>query len=553
MVVVLDSDVEAEFTMCNRGSPADTTLDLIAPGSRQESTVIKSRIAVLRYATIVYLLVLVPFVACSNEGSSHEGGSAEMESSTRVREPAVAGAFYPGTEKALRDAVSGMLAAVEPREIKGKVIGLISPHAGYIYSGQVAANGYRLVKGRKFDAVIVIAPSHHVYFEGSSVYTLGPYRTPLGLVEIHKDLAEAIVNSDESIGFHAAAHAREHSLEVQLPFLQMTVPDLRLVPIVMGDQSLDACRRLARAIVSNVKDMNVLLVASSDLSHFHPYDEAVRLDRILIDDIEHYDYEGLADDLEAGRCEACGGGPIITVMIAGKDLGVSEAVTLKYANSGDVTHDKSGVVGYVAVALVEETSVGVDLGIRHAEKVELLDLARRTIEAKILGKPLPDSETDSPRLKEKMGAFVTITKHGQLRGCIGHIRGTEPLNTTISKMAIAAATEDPRFPPLSPGELDDISLEISVLTPFRKIASPDEIQVGRDGIYIEKGFNHGLLLPQVATEYGWTRDEFLDHTCLKAGLPKGDWREGADIYIFSAQVFNEKDLFGGSSSQREPQ
>jgi AmmeMemoRadiSam system protein B/AmmeMemoRadiSam system protein A len=509
----------------------------------------RTRLGMLRYATIVHLLILVPFVACSSEGDSREGGSVGMESSARIREPAVAGAFYPGTEQALREAVSGMLARVKPRELSGRVVGLISPHAGYIYSGQVAAHAYKLVEGRKFDAVIVIAPSHHAYFEGSSVYTLGPYRTPLGLVEINKDLAEAIMNADESIGYYEAAHLKEHALEVQLPFLQMTIPDLRLVPIVMGDQSLGSCRRLARAIVSNVSGMNVLLVASSDLSHFHPYDEAVRLDRVVIDDVERYDYEGLARDLKSRKCEACGGGPIVTVMIAAKELGASEGVPLKYANSGDVTGDKSGVVGYLAAALVETTTVGVDLGISEAEKAELLHLARRTIEAKIEGKPLPESRTDSPRLKEKMGAFVTITEHGQLRGCIGHIRGIEPLYSTISKMAVAAATEDPRFPALTPAELNKISLEISVLTPLRKIEDPDEIVVGRDGIYIEKGFNHGLLLPQVATEYGWTRDQFLDQTCRKAGLREGDWREGADIYIFSAQVFSEKELFGGTSTR----
>jgi AmmeMemoRadiSam system protein B/AmmeMemoRadiSam system protein A len=474
-----------------------------------------------------------------------------MEPSGKVREPAVAGAFYPGTEEALRDAVSSMLAAVEPAEIRGEVVGLISPHAGYIYSGPVAAHGYKLVEGRSFDAVVVVAPSHHAYFDGSSVYALGPYRTPLGLVDIHKDLAETIVDSDKSIGFHAPAHQSEHSLEVQLPFLQVAVPDLRVVPIVMGDQSLANCRRLGQAIASSVKNMNVLLVASSDLSHFHPYDEAVGLDRVIVDRIEKYDYEGLAGDLKSRKAEACGGGPMITVMIASKELGASEAVTLKYANSGDVTNDKSGVVGYLAVALVKEASVGVDLGLGRSEKVELLNLARRTIEARIKGTPLPASDTDSALLNEKMGAFVTITKGGQLRGCIGHLRGIEPLHSTISKMAVAAATEDPRFPPLSPDELEDISLEISVLTPFKKIVSPDEIEVGRDGLYIEKGHNHGVLLPQVATEYGWDRDEFLEHTCAKAGLPSGAWREGSDIYIFSAQVFNEKELSEEASSQAE--
>lgn len=502
----------------------------------------KNRLRGVRDLVIVVLSIGIPLVACSKGTDSQEGGSAKMESPMDVREPAVAGAFYPGTEEALRDAVSSMLDTVEQVPVKGRVVALISPHAGYMYSGQVAAHAYNLVRGKGFDAVVVVAPSHHAYFGGSSIYTEGPYRTPLGLIKVDGDLAQAIMDSDESIKFNRQAHTREHSLEVQLPFLQIAVGDFKLVPIVMGDQSLETCKRLAHAIVSGSKGKNILLVASTDLSHFHPYDEAVRLDRIVIKHIEQYDYEGLADDLAKRKCEACGGGPTITVMIAAQELGASKALILKYANSGDVTGDKSGVVGYVAAALVEDTEVGVDLGIGHAEKVQLLHLARRSIEAKVLGTPLPGLETDSPLLKEKRGAFVTITKDGRLRGCIGHIRGLEPLNTTVSKMAIAAATEDPRFPPLRREELDKISLEISVLTPFRRITSPDEIEVGRDGIYMEKGPNHGLLLPQVATEYGWQREEFLDHTCLKAGLPVGAWREGADIYVFSAQVFNEGEL-----------
>jgi AmmeMemoRadiSam system protein B/AmmeMemoRadiSam system protein A len=465
-----------------------------------------------------------------------------MGKSMEVREPAVAGAFYPGSEQALRDAVSKMLASVEPAHIGGRVTALISPHAGYMYSGQVAAHAYSLVKGNKYDAIIVIAPSHRAYFKGSSVYNLGPYRTPLGLAEINKDLADALIGSDPSIGYHPDAHSKEHSLEVQLPFLQMTIPDLRIVPIVMGDQGLANCRILADAIVSNVKDQNVLLVASTDLSHFHTASEALRMDQVVIDRVEAYDYEGLAADLRAGNCEACGGGPIITAMIAGEQLGASRAIKLKYANSGDITGDNSNVVGYLAAALVAESRVGVDLGLSEEEKTELLKIARKSIEAKVLGEPMPEFSTQSPLLKEKMGAFVTITENDQLRGCIGHIRGLEPLYTTISKMAIAAATEDPRFPPLRPEEVDKIALEISVLTPFKKIEDVAEIEVGKHGLYIEKGHNHGLLLPQVATDYGWDRNQFLEHTCLKAGLPTDAWRENAVIYVFSAQIFSEREL-----------
>jgi len=476
-----------------------------------------------------------------------------MRSPVEIREPAVAGAFYPGTEAALRRDVEQMLSKAAPPKIEGEIIALISPHAGYVYSGLVAAHGYKLLKGKSYDDVIIVAPSHHAYFKGSSIYSKGPYRTPLGLVEVDRNLCESIMASDDLIDYYPQAHLREHSLEVQLPFLQAVLDSLKIVPIIMGDQSYQNCVRLADAIVSNVKGRKVLLVASCDLSHYHDYESAVRLDSIVMDHVQRYDYKGLAEDVEKRRCEACGGGPMVTVMMAAQKLGAAEAVILKYANSGDVTGDKSGVVGYLSAALVseeedEETEsertghVGVDLGLGPAEKTELLKIARRSIEARLAGKPIPEFHPDSPLLKAKMGAFVTLNKDHQLRGCIGNIRGTEALYQTVSRMAIAAATEDPRFPPVRPEELNQITIEISVLTPLKKISSPEEIKIGRDGLYIEKGFYHGLLLPQVATEYGWNREEFLQHTCLKAGLPPDAWREGATIYSFSAQVFNEREL-----------
>jgi AmmeMemoRadiSam system protein B/AmmeMemoRadiSam system protein A len=483
--------------------------------------------------------MVMPFTACSEGSSTQKGGAADMKGDTKVREPAVAGSFYPGTEQALRQTVADLLEKAGASHVGGKIIGLISPHAGYVYSGQVAADAYKLVEGQTYDAVIVVAPSHHVYFKGSSIYIEGPYRTPLGDVQVDREIAEALMKADDSIVFNPEAHRQEHSLEVQVPFLQMTVRNFKLVPIIMGEQSWENCQRLAQAIVKTVRGKNVLLVASSDLSHFHPYDEAVRLDNVVMDDVLAYDYERLAMDLGSRNCEACGGGPIMTVMMAAQGLGASKAVKVAYANSGDVTGDKSGVVGYFSAVLVGDAPVGVDLGLGRQERGELLKLARSTIEARLTGRPIPEPRSDSPKLNEERGAFVTLTEHGQLRGCIGHIRGTQPLIRTISEMAIAAATQDPRFAPMTAGELDDVSIEISVMTPLKTITDPEEIEVGRHGIYIQKGYNSGLLLPQVATEYGWDRYEFLDHTCIKAGLPRGAWREGAQIQIFSAQVFGE--------------
>jgi AmmeMemoRadiSam system protein B/AmmeMemoRadiSam system protein A len=496
----------------------------------------------IRDWVVVLACLVIPWTACSKEEGTQEGGAADMRNETSVRQPAVAGSFYPGSEEALRKTVSEMLKKARPPEIEGKIVGLISPHAGYVYSGQVAANAYRLVEGKSYDAVIVVAPSHHVYFDGSSVYAGGEYRTPLGDVPIDRALVDALLKADPSIVFNPQAHLQEHSIEVQVPFLQMTVKNFRLVPIVIGDQSFANCERLAKAIVACTQGKNVLLVASSDLSHYHPYDEALRLDQVVMDDVLAYDYRRLAEDLSARRCEACGGGPVITVMMAAQALGASKAVKLAYANSGDVTGDKSGVVGYFAAALVGEPTVGVDLGLGETEKKELLKIARNAIEARLRGFPIPRPESSSDKLEEERGAFVTLTEGGRLRGCIGHIRGTQPLDLTISEMAIAAATEDPRFPPMTADELDRVVIEISVMTPLETITDPEKIEVGKHGIYIQKGYNSGLLLPQVATDYGWDRYEFLDHTCMKAGLPAGCWREGAKIQIFSAQIFGEEDM-----------
>jgi hypothetical protein len=491
-------------------------------------------------------LLLLPHGAGAGDADGSEGGKEKMEASDSVRQPAVAGAFYPGTADELREVVSGMLAGAGRAKINGRLRAIISPHAGYIYSGDVAAHAYKLIEGETFDAVIVIAPSHHVAFRGASIYDGAAYQTPLGLAEINTDLAQKLLGGYDFIMYYPAAHMREHSLEVQVPFLQVAVPDLKIVPIVMGDQSLSACTRLSEAIAESIKDMNVLIVASSDLSHFHSYEEAVKLDNTIVERVRDYDPEGLAHDLSSGKSEACGGGPMITAMLTGRLLGADATEILKYANSGDTSGDKSRVVGYLSAAVYDREEVGVNLGLGEEEKVELIRIARASMEAAVRGESPPEFEAATPLLGEKRGAFVTLNKEGHLRGCIGHIRGIEPLFSTVAKMAVAAALEDPRFNPVKPNELEHIEIEISVLTPFERISDASEVVVGTHGLYIEKGRYHGLLLPQVATDYGWDRYEFLDQTCRKAGLPAGSWREGATIYTFSAQIFSEGEVMGGA-------
>jgi hypothetical protein len=470
-------------------------------------------------------------------------------SKQNIRESVIAGSWYPGDPAQLTKDIKGYLAQVPAHKMDGELVALISPHAGYIYSGPVAAYSYKLLEGRHYDIVIIVGPSHHARFHGASIYPRGGFRTPLGVVPIAEDIVDQLLDKSPITNTLPEAHAQEHSLEIQLPFLQVVLKDFKLVPIVMGEQDLETCEELARVIAAVIKGKNALLIASSDLSHYHPYNEAKALDKVVLDRVNAFDAQGLSKALEQGRCEACGGGPIVAVMLASRLLGADKGKVLHYANSGDVTGDRSGVVGYMAAALYKSENakvqnapkkekVGVDLGLNAEEKKTLHDIAHTVIWNKTLGKPVPEFHVKSGRLTELRGAFVTITKKGVLRGCIGHIRALLPLYKTIEEMAAAAAFDDPRFPPITKNELKDLEIEISVLTPFKQITDVKEIEVGTHGIYIEKGYYSGLLLPQVATEYNWDRDTFLEHTCRKAGLPPDVWKEkDTRIFIFSADIF----------------
>ncbi|MCX5833202.1 MAG: AmmeMemoRadiSam system protein B [Deltaproteobacteria bacterium] len=468
-----------------------------------------------------------------------------------IRKPVVAGSWYPGDPDVLTRDIKAYLKKVPGDGVGGRVVGLISPHAGYLYSGQIAAHGYKLIQGQRFDSVIVIGPSHRSSFRGASVYNSGGFETPLGVVPVDADLADRIIAHGGSIAFYPQAHLQEHSIEIQIPFLQVVLGQFSFVPIVMGDQDRRACQELAEAISKAVKGKKVLVVGSSDLSHFHSYDKAVKLDRRVVDLVQKMDTDGLIRELGSGSCEACGGGPmVVTMLVAGK-LGSTGVKVLKYANSGDVTGDTGRVVGYLSVAFyvdnpsrsqVSGKTAVAERGLSEEEKKSLLEHARKTIECRLQGKPLPDLSYASAATQEKRGAFVSLKKQGRLRGCIGYIEGRKPLAQTVGDMALAAAFKDPRFPPVKREELADLDIEISVLTPLRKISDINEIKVGKHGLYVVKGFHSGLLLPQVATEYRWDRLTFLKETCYKAGLPADAWQdEKTEIYTFSADVFGSRE------------
>ena len=480
-------------------------------------------------------------------------GRAESTGEDGIRESILSGTWYPGDADELRRTVRGYLDGVQQEPLEAAPIALIAPHAGYAYSGPVAAHAYKLLETHPFKTVVIISPSHRGRFPGVSVYDRGGYRTPLGLVPLDTEFVERLKKAKPTLRCVPRAHAREHAIEIQLPFLQVAMPGFKLVPLVMGSQDLTTCNRLAAALVSAARDDSVLFIASTDLSHYHPYDDANKLDAVVHADVEALAPEKLHADLLADQCEACGAAAMVTVMLAARAVGADRARVLYHANSGDITGDKSKVVGYMAAALwnakgkriiqpVPSPPAGSSPAggsrLSDEDRATLHQIAYDSVQAAVRGEASPPLGEISGPLEAPRGAFVTLTKHGNLRGCIGHVIGRLPLAETVRKVAAAAATKDPRFPPVSEEELDQLEIEISVMSPLREVKSYAEIEVGLHGILMRRGFHSGLLLPQVATQYGWDRQAFLEHTCRKAGLPEDCWKDSTtSIYVFSAEVF----------------
>ncbi|MEO0105994.1 MAG: AmmeMemoRadiSam system protein B [candidate division WOR-3 bacterium] len=464
-------------------------------------------------------------------------------SAGEYRESIHAGSWYPGKEKELKEVINTYLKNARAK-VPGEIYGLVSPHAGYMYSGPFAAFAYRVIENKEFDDVIVIGPSHRHGFYGASVDKMAGRKTPLGKVDFDTELAESIIKQNPKvIKYDPDAHSEEHSVEIQIPFLQVVLKKFKIVEIVMGSQDYNTCVALSDAIVNATKSRKVLIIASSDLSHYHNQEKAEELDNLVINAIERFDPELLYKRLSSDSCEACGGGPIITVMLAVKKFGVDKARVLVYGTSGNITGDYAQVVGYLSAAFFKSgegshQKVGIDLGFTEEEKKILKDIAKKTIESVVKKKNPPEFKDLPEKLKEPFGVFVTITKHGNLRGCIGHIIADQPLYKICQEMAKAAALHDPRFNPVTEKELPELEIEISVLTPMEKVTDFKDIMIGRDGLLIRRGYYSGLLLPQVATDYGWTVEEFLEQTCIKAGLPEDAYKmKGTEIYKFSAQVF----------------
>ncbi|MFN4228080.1 MAG: AmmeMemoRadiSam system protein B [Candidatus Ratteibacteria bacterium] len=465
--------------------------------------------------------------------------------SQQYRKSAFSGSFYPSKKEELKSLLDKFFKNVNYKEKieKEKIIGVIAPHAGYIYSGQVAAYSFKLLEGMNIKTVILIGRSHHSYFKGAIIDDRDGWETPFGKVEIDKDIFEKLYKK-KNFSVNKTLIDYEHSLEVEIPFLQYVLKNFKIFPILVGDASKENTDSIANDLYDVIKERkDWIIVVSTDLSHYYPYDLAKQKDLLLLETLKSKNINLIYSYLSAKKIEMCGDAALFILLKIAEKYPDYEIKILNYANSGDTSGKKSEVVGYGSAVLLRKERKGGNM-LTKEQKIFLLKIARETLENYLSGKKLPEIKVDDPILIEKRGVFVTLRKKGQLRGCIGYIEGVEPLYLAVRTMAINSAVKDPRFEPVTFNELKDIEIEISVLTIPKRVKSADEIVLGRDGVIVKRGFNQGVFLPQVAEETGWTKEEFLSYLCLhKAGLPPDAWKDPkTELYTFQAEVFSESEF-----------
>ncbi len=517
--------------------------------------------------SIIILSLYFIFAHCSpgSKKSSMETDQSLLHSeqdSLIDRRPAVAGSFYPGNKDELLKELQVYYTHAVPGQKYKHIVAIIAPHAGYVFSGQVAASAYnQLDTGFRYKNIFVIGSSHHASYDGASIYTEGNFITPLGTAKVNLFLAKELVARYPKV-FHDYPDVQrpEHSLEVQLPFLQYHYKDqFTFVPILLGTQNVESCKQIAEALKPYLDGDN-LFVISTDFSHYPDYEDACRTDKITAQAIEENSVSAFLEVLKSNERKGtdnlltsiCGWTSMLSFLYMTQNNPQVHFHLIQYMNSGDTPYgDKQRVVGYNGMVVTldsraeSNTQKNKDeaFSLSQDDKEKLLELARITIKTYLETGKVPSIEESSmpAELRVKAGAFVTLRENKELRGCIGRFTSEEPLYQVVQDMAIASSTRDTRFDPLTLKELPKITIEISVLTPMRKIESINEIQLGRHGIYIKKGMRGGTFLPQVARETGWTLEEFLGHCAQdKAGLGWDGWKD-ADIYVYEAYAFAEGD------------
>ena len=494
-----------------------------------------------------------------------------------MRPATQAGRFYEGNPQVLSHEVDSLLARHTQdggfEASHENIAALIVPHAGYYFSGNVAASAYaRLDPERKYKRIFLLGPSHHEWLDGASVNTEADYyATPLGQVRVDHETAALLTNTDGTnddlntdgtdltdlstntngtndtnsiFRYRPEAHDREHCLEVQLPFLQRRLKEVPpIVPIIISTNDFEKLQQIAKALKPYFTDENLFIV-SSDFSHYPSYGDACAVDAKTGKAIESGDVEQFIATIQANArsgirnlaTSACGELAIVTLMLMMDSQ--YQVKHIMYQNSGDIDdHDPTRVVGYHSFAILRGEEKTFSLS--DKEKKTLKDIAYNSIRDSLDGKRIaqPTLNSQFSILNSKCGAFVSLHKQGRLRGCIGHFGEDVPLYEIVAEMARAAAFEDPRFLPVTRDELDELDIEISVLTPMRRIQNLDEFQLHKHGIYIKKGYRSGTFLPQVADEVNWTKEEFVGHCSQdKAGLGWDGWKD-AELYIYEAIVF----------------
>lgn len=475
---------------------------------------------------IFYLIILILLFSCNKKCSS-------QIKKADIREPAVSGSFYPNDEKELKQMISNFFLSVKNKKDDNKKIrALICPHAGYIYSGPIAASGFSLIKGNSYKKIFIIGPSHQVYLDKPAIPKYKFFKTPLGLVKIWDEVDK--FKKEKIITFDNTPHIPEHCIEVELPFLQSILKDITIVPILIGE----SYEKELSDVLKKYIDEETLIIVSSDLSHYYTYDEAKKLDRQCVETILKNDIIGMYNQ------EACGKYPIITLMYLAKQFGW-EAELIDLRNSGDTSGLKDRVVGYGAIAFYEKNeNKSSNSNLSEQEKKYLLTLAREAItkENKNLN---VDQNKLSNFLKQNRGCFVTLTINNELRGCVGYIKPIKPLYQAVIDNAYNSAYSDYRFNPVSKNEINDLKIEISILTVPKKLSfssSKDllnKLNPLKDGVIINKDGYSATFLPQVWEELP-NKVDFLEQLCLKAGLNKDAWQEkGFEVEIYHVEYFKE--------------
>lgn len=511
----------------------------------------------LKTAYLLFLALLF-ITNCNSQNNTKKA----MEEQLIDRKPYAAGRFYTNNPGELRKQVEQLFSEALPKKTKNPVLAVIAPHAGYVFSGVVAATSINQIDDNKeYNRIFIIGSSHTTSFNGASIYCKGNYIAPFGTVKVDIELANKLIDESDFIDCYPDAHLYEHSLEVELPLLQYKMKkDFRIVPIVIGTQNNETCQKIAKILAPYFNEENLFII-STDFSHYPDYDDACEVDLATANAIQMNSPAELLKTLRNNNTKEipnlatslCGWTSVLTLLYITEKLQNIEIDLLQYRNSGDSPYgEKDRVVGYNSIMFTKSSQIKTgeksleknNFELNNEEKKYLLQLARNTIVEYIDNNKIPkiDKNELTDNIKANCGAFVTLHIDGKLRGCIGRFGESQPLYEVVQEMAISSATQDSRFARVTKEEIPSLDIEISVLTPLIKINSIDEFELGKHGIYIKKGMDSGTFLPQVANDTKWTKEEFLGHCARdKAGIGWFGWQD-ADLYTYEAIIFSEHEL-----------